>query len=152
MNLRHDSTYTQEEAMMAAGCGHSFSKASITTWLRQNHAVCPVCKSSLTEAQLVPNYALRSAIERYAMRSRPLTSSLLGLTNFLLATCVCAVIKASVDTLSARATAYPRSTQPTTKTVRTYSHTLHTLSGRTRSCANLRCFTRHHRRRLLWAA
>ena len=62
--------------MMAAGCGHSFSKASITTWLRQNHAVCPVCKSSLTEAQLVPNYALRSAIERYAMRSRPSTSSL----------------------------------------------------------------------------
>ncbi|ELR25200.1 Ubox domain containing protein [Acanthamoeba castellanii str. Neff] len=54
-----------EEAMMAAGCGHSFSKASITTWLRQNHSVCPVCKSSLTEAQLVPNYALRSAIERY---------------------------------------------------------------------------------------
>jgi hypothetical protein len=55
----------QEEAMMAAGCGHSFSKASITTWLRQNHHSCPVCKRSLTEAQLVPNYALRSAIERY---------------------------------------------------------------------------------------
>jgi len=55
--------------------------------------------------------------------------------------CVCAVIKASVDTPSARATAYPRSTQPTTKTVRsTYSHTLHTLSGRTRSCANFGVF------------
>ncbi len=52
--------------MMASGCGHSFSKDSITTWLRQNHPVCPVCKHSLTVEQLVPNYALRSVIERYA--------------------------------------------------------------------------------------
>lgn len=59
-------TCGQEEAMMAAKCGHSFSKASITMWLRQNHSSCPVCKASLHENQLVPNYALRSAIERYA--------------------------------------------------------------------------------------
>jgi hypothetical protein len=52
--------------MMASGCGHSFSKETITTWLRQNHPVCPVCKHSLTVEQLVPNYALRSVIERYA--------------------------------------------------------------------------------------
>jgi F-box/WD-40 domain protein 7 len=52
--------------MMAAKCGHSFSKASITAWLRQNHPTCPVCKTALEEGQLVPNYALRSAIERYA--------------------------------------------------------------------------------------
>jgi hypothetical protein len=51
---------------MVTPCGHSFSTTSITAWLRQQGStkVCPVCKSTINE-NLIPNWALRNAVDRY---------------------------------------------------------------------------------------
>jgi hypothetical protein len=57
----------QEDAVMVTPCGHSFSTSSITAWLRQQGSstkVCPVCKSTINES-LIPNWALRNAVDRY---------------------------------------------------------------------------------------
>lgn len=56
-----------EDAVMVTPCGHSFSSSSITAWLRQQGSAtkkCPVCKSTINES-LVPNWALRNAVDRY---------------------------------------------------------------------------------------
>lgn len=56
-----------EDAVMVTPCGHSFSTSSITAWLRQQGSstkVCPVCKSTINDS-LVPNWALRNAVDRY---------------------------------------------------------------------------------------
>jgi hypothetical protein len=52
---------------MVTPCGHSFSTTSITSWLRQcggGAKTCPVCKSVISES-VVPNWALRNAVDRY---------------------------------------------------------------------------------------
>jgi hypothetical protein len=58
---------------MVTPCGHSFSTSSITAWLRQQGSstkVCPVCKSTINDS-LVPNWALRNAVDRYTRPPRP---------------------------------------------------------------------------------
>jgi hypothetical protein len=47
-------------------CGHSYSKETITKWLSTGpRSECPVCKTAITQQQLIPNWALRNAVERY---------------------------------------------------------------------------------------
>jgi hypothetical protein len=56
---------------MVTPCGHSFSSSSITAWLRQQGSAtkkCPVCKSTINES-VVPNWALRNAVDRYTPHS-----------------------------------------------------------------------------------
>jgi len=54
------------EDAMVAPCGHSFSKESIERWVNTDgKGFCPLCKTSLTIAQLHPNYALRDAVNNY---------------------------------------------------------------------------------------
>eukprot|EP01113_Clastostelium_recurvatum_P029178 TRINITY_DN3521_c0_g1_i1.p1 TRINITY_DN3521_c0_g1~~TRINITY_DN3521_c0_g1_i1.p1 ORF type:complete len:672 (-),score=209.61 TRINITY_DN3521_c0_g1_i1:68-2083(-) len=52
-----------EDAMMTP-CGHSFSESSITEWLRK-HQHCPICNKGLKIGQILPNYALRTAISKF---------------------------------------------------------------------------------------
>ncbi len=59
---------------MVTPCGHSFSSSSITAWLRQQGSAtkkCPVCKSTINES-LIPNWALRNAVDRYTPLPRQL--------------------------------------------------------------------------------
>ncbi|GAB5411418.1 MAG: hypothetical protein ChlgKO_05320 [Chlamydiales bacterium] len=47
-------------------CGHTFGANSITVWIRdENHQTCPTCSHSTTLTDLVPNFALREAIEAF---------------------------------------------------------------------------------------
>lgn len=59
-------TLTLLEEAVVGPCGHSFSKITITRWLKTApRAACPVCKSALAVHQLAPNWGLRNAVERY---------------------------------------------------------------------------------------
>jgi STIP1 family protein 1 len=58
-----------EDAVIATTSGHSFDKKSILACLAMKKE-CPLSRAPLTEAQLVPNWALRSAINEW-VSSRP---------------------------------------------------------------------------------
>jgi len=72
---------------MVTPCGHSFSTSSITAWLRQQGSAtkkCPVCKSTINES-LIPNWALRNAVDRYPPYSQDRSGCLcamFGVTGF----------------------------------------------------------------------
>jgi hypothetical protein len=52
-----------DKAMMTP-CGHSFSEETINNWiLKKNH--CPLCNKTLKKSDVLPNYALRTAIARF---------------------------------------------------------------------------------------
>ncbi|ELR17171.1 Ubox domain containing protein, partial [Acanthamoeba castellanii str. Neff] len=59
---------TPMEEAMVTSCGHSFSKSSILQWLASHptNARCPVCNATLKPDGLAPNWALRSAIAKFA--------------------------------------------------------------------------------------
>eukprot|EP00277_Geminigera_cryophila_P023406 CAMPEP_0179474682 /NCGR_PEP_ID=MMETSP0799-20121207/54066_1 /TAXON_ID=46947 /ORGANISM="Geminigera cryophila, Strain CCMP2564" /LENGTH=91 /DNA_ID=CAMNT_0021283845 /DNA_START=1 /DNA_END=272 /DNA_ORIENTATION=+ len=44
--------------------GHTYSRAPISRWLA-THNTSPLTKTALTDKRLVPNYALRAAIEEW---------------------------------------------------------------------------------------
>lgn len=50
---------------MMTPCGHSFSETSIIGWLHTNNH-CPLCNKTLKKSDILPNYALRTAIARYS--------------------------------------------------------------------------------------
>lgn len=56
-----------QEFAVVGPCGHSYSEETITKWLSIGpRSVCPVCKTAITQQQLIPNWALRNAVERYS--------------------------------------------------------------------------------------
>jgi hypothetical protein len=56
-----------QEFAVVGPCGHSYSEETITKWLSTGlRSVCPVCKKVITQEQLIPNWALRNAVERYS--------------------------------------------------------------------------------------
>ena len=57
----------QDPVMIATG--HTYDRPSITRWLAQGHRTCPSTGMRLRHLELVPNFALRSAI---TARCRPL--------------------------------------------------------------------------------
>lgn len=60
--------------------GHTYDRPSIKRWLEQGHKTCPVTGSRLRNLDLLPNFALRSAISEWAaannvkLNDRQLTS------------------------------------------------------------------------------
>ena len=50
----------QDPVMIATG--HTYDRHSITRWLAQGHRTCPSTGLRLRHLELVPNFALRSAI------------------------------------------------------------------------------------------
>lgn len=46
--------------------GHTYDRSSIEKWLDQGHKTCPVTGMRLRHLELVPNFALRSAIADWA--------------------------------------------------------------------------------------
>lgn len=46
--------------------GHTYDRSSIERWLEQGHKTCPVTGMRLRHMELVPNFALRSAIADWA--------------------------------------------------------------------------------------
>lgn len=63
-----------DKAMMTP-CGHSFSEESIMGWL-QTHRHCPLCNKTLRKTEVLPNYALRTAIGRFLTAQRRLHASI----------------------------------------------------------------------------
>lgn len=43
--------------------GHTYDKEYIEKWLSQGHKICPVTGQKLRNLELLPNYALRNAIQ-----------------------------------------------------------------------------------------
>jgi len=60
--------------------GHTYDRPCIQRWLEQGHKTCPVTGGRLRHLELIPNFALRSAIQEWAaangrtMKERQLTS------------------------------------------------------------------------------
>lgn len=50
-----------EPVMVATG--HTYDNACIERWLSQGHRTCPVTGQRLRHLELVPNFALRTAIQ-----------------------------------------------------------------------------------------
>lgn len=44
-------------------CGHSFEKSAIYTWLKTK-PMCPVCKRSATVDDIIPNFGLKTILEK----------------------------------------------------------------------------------------
>lgn len=53
-----------EPVMVATG--HTYDKECIERWLAQGHRTCPVTGQRLRHLELVPNFALRNAIQEWA--------------------------------------------------------------------------------------
>ena len=60
--------------------GHTYDRPFIQRWLEQGHKTCPVTGVKLRHLELIPNFALRSAIQEWAaangltLNNRQLTS------------------------------------------------------------------------------
>lgn len=55
-----------EPVMVATG--HTYDKDCIERWLSQGHRTCPVTGQKLRHLELVPNFALRTAIQVCCVR------------------------------------------------------------------------------------
>lgn len=53
--------------------GHTYERSAIVEWLHSNR-VSPLTRQAMTETDLQPNYALRSAIERWKLANEPAPS------------------------------------------------------------------------------
>lgn len=52
-----------ENPHILIGCGHSFEKSAIESWLKKKN-ICPVCKKQANYQQIVPNYSLKTILEQ----------------------------------------------------------------------------------------
>lgn len=69
--ITHD---VMKEAMFLVGDGHSYDKWALAKWLDGGATTSPLTGAPLTEGgrEQIPNYALRSAIERFGTTLRPI--------------------------------------------------------------------------------
>lgn len=59
-------TYEIMEKAVMAPCGHSFSETTVADWHKDDEeTTCPVCNTNFYKQDVVPNYKLREAIDRY---------------------------------------------------------------------------------------
>ena len=49
---------------MITKCGHSFDSESLDDWLKNGRNDCPSCKKAFSKADLVPDYFIRSLINK----------------------------------------------------------------------------------------
>ena len=56
-------------------CGHSFNKNAIYEWVgsRKN---CPICKAPARRSDLLPNYALKSIIDKKLERAQKMVAEM----------------------------------------------------------------------------
>eukprot|EP01102_Stenamoeba_stenopodia_P014042 TRINITY_DN4631_c0_g1_i3.p1 TRINITY_DN4631_c0_g1~~TRINITY_DN4631_c0_g1_i3.p1 ORF type:complete len:268 (-),score=33.49 TRINITY_DN4631_c0_g1_i3:45-848(-) len=78
-------TFEVMENAVITPCGHSFSQYSVEDWL-EKHKTCPLCNSPLAKADVVPNFSLREAIQKYenlkqALSTMPSTEVSVGTSD-----------------------------------------------------------------------
>lgn len=54
---------TMNDPYIVASCGHSFEKKNIYDWVKINRN-CPVCKRKAELSDLIPNFALKTIIQK----------------------------------------------------------------------------------------
>ncbi len=63
------------ENPVLATCGHSYDKQNIENWLRTSE-ICPECRTKINAEHLIPNYSLRSVIQKYVKEALKMFKSL----------------------------------------------------------------------------
>ncbi|KAJ9525337.1 hypothetical protein QJQ45_003294 [Haematococcus lacustris] len=68
--------------------GHTYDRACIEKWLQQGNRTCPVTGMRLRHLELIPNYALRTAIQVWDLNSLQRLKTLAGHSDAVRALCV----------------------------------------------------------------
>merc|ERR1711879_320022 len=114
-------TYEIMENAVMAPCGHSFSETTVADWHKDDEeTTCPVCNTNFYKQDVVPNYKLREAIDRYHKdKEAPKRSGWCGAPTSPSTPCPVSLRRARTDTsrrsASRTATRSPPRTFPSAK-------------------------------------
>ena len=58
------SLHTMRDPVFPHGCGHSFERILLQTWMQSGNHFCPVCRASFVSDLLTPNHEMRGLLEQ----------------------------------------------------------------------------------------